>query len=144
MQGRGVGHFSDRLVYQSRKYKSKVQIRARDRSRNIIVKVKDEKVGKFYRKIYWVIHDLVFINSALILSLILRFGRDWTQHCYQCKELFIYFSISYIIFAILFRLYKRIWRYISINDLFLITGIVSAAIITSLLYLNLVIKIYIP
>jgi len=99
---------------------------------------------KYYRRICWMIHDLVFINSALILSLILRFGRDWTQHCYQCKELFIYFSISYIIFAILFRLYKRIWRYISINDLFLITGIVSAAMIISLLYLNLVIKIYIP
>jgi len=91
-----------------------------------------------------VVQDLLFINFALILSLILRFGRDWVQHFDEFKELFIYFSISYIIFAILFKLYKRLWRYISINDLFLIAGTVTTAVISSLLYLNFVIKSYIP
>ena len=57
---------------------------------------------------------------------------------------FIYFSIFYIVFAILFKLYKRVWRYLSINDLFLITGTVTIAVVSSLLYLNFVIKIYIP
>ena len=99
---------------------------------------------KFYRKIYWVVQDLLLINFALVLSIILRFGQDWSQHFYQCKALFIYFSITYIIFAIIFKLYNRLWRYISINDLFLITGTVTVALITSLLYLNFVIKIYIP
>ena len=101
-------------------------------------------MGKFFRKICWTVHDLLFINIALILSIILRFGQDWGQHCYQCKELFIYFSISYIVFAILFKLYKRVWRYLSINDLFLIIGTVTIAAVSSLLYLNFVIKIYIP
>jgi FlaA1/EpsC-like NDP-sugar epimerase len=91
-----------------------------------------------------VIQDLLFINFALILSLILRFGQDWLQYFNEFKELLIYFSISYIAFAMIFKLYKRLWRYISINDLFLITGTVTAAMIVSLLYLNLVIKLYIP
>jgi len=101
-------------------------------------------VWKFYRKFCWVVHDLLFINFALVLSLILRFGQDWAEHFYEVKELFIYFSISYIVFAILFKLYQRIWRYISINDLFLIAGTVTIAMISSLLYLNFVIKDYIP
>jgi FlaA1/EpsC-like NDP-sugar epimerase len=101
-------------------------------------------VGKISRKIYWVVQDLLLINFALILSLILRFGRDWVPHFYQFKELFIYFSISYIVFAILFKLYNRLWRYISISDLFLIAKTVTVAVIISLLYLNFVIRIYIP
>jgi len=101
-------------------------------------------VGKFYRKIYWVVQDLLLINFAFVLSLILRFGRDWVSHFYQLTGLCVYFSISYIIFAILFKLYNRLWRYISIKDLFLITWTVTAAMIISLLYLNLVIGIYIP
>ena len=96
------------------------------------------------KKFYWVVQDLLFINFALILSIILRFGKDWKQYSYQCKELFIYFPISYIIFAILFKLYNRLWIYISINDLFLITKTVTLGMIMSLLYLNLVMGIYIP
>jgi len=96
------------------------------------------------RRFSWVVLDIIFINVSLILSLILRFGRDWVQYFDEFKELFIYFSISYIVFAMLFKLYKRIWRYISINDLFLIAGTVTVAVISSLLYLNFVIKIYIP
>lgn len=98
----------------------------------------------YFKKYYWVIQDLLFINIALILSLVLRFGQDWLQHLDEFKELLIYFSISYIAFAMIFKLYKRLWRYISINDLFLITWTVTAAMIISLLYLNLVIKLYIP
>lgn len=100
--------------------------------------------GGKVKKFYWMVQDLLFINFALILSIILRFGKDWKQYCYQCKELFIYFPISYIILAILFKLYNRLWIYISINDLFLITKTVTLGMIMSLLYLNLVMGIYIP
>jgi len=99
---------------------------------------------KFYRRIYWVIQDLLLINFALMLSLILRFGRDWLSNFYQFKELFIYFSISYIVFAMLFKLYNRLWRYISISDLLLIAKTVTMAVIISLLYLNFVTGVYIP
>lgn len=101
-------------------------------------------MGNFFRKCYWLVQDLLLLNFALILSLILRFGRDWTSHFYQLKELCIYFSISYIVFAMIFKLYKRLWRYISINDLFLIAVTVTTAMICSLLYLNFVIGIYTP
>ena len=110
----------------------------------ILLVNRGKKIGKISRKICWVVHDLLFINFALVLSLILRFGKDWVQRFDEFKELFIYFSISYIVFAILFKLYNRLWRYISINDLFLIAGTVTVAIISSLLYLNFVIKSYIP
>jgi len=103
-----------------------------------------EPMKNIIRRFSWVVLDIIFINVSLILSLILRFGRDWVQYFDEFKELFIYFSISYIVFAMLFKLYKRIWRYISINDLFLIAGTVTVAVISSLLYLNFVIKIYIP
>jgi len=101
-------------------------------------------VGKLYRKIFWVVQDLLLINFALILSLILRFGQDWILHFYQLIGLCIYFSISYIIFAQLFKLYNRLWRYISIHDLLLITQTVTVSMIISLLYLNFVVGIYIP
>jgi len=101
-------------------------------------------VEKIFRKFYWLIQDLIFINFALVFSLILRFRQDWVQYFNEFKGLFIYFPISYIIFAILFKLYKRVWRYISINDLFLITWTVTVAMISSLLYLNFVMGIYIP
>ena len=101
-------------------------------------------MGKFSRKIYWVVQDLLFINIALVFSLILRFGQDWISHFCQLTGLCVYFSISYIVFALLFKLYNRLWRYISISDLFLITWTVTIAMISSLLYLNFVIKSYIP
>jgi len=101
-------------------------------------------VGKLYSKIFWVVQDLLLINFALILSLILRFGQDWILHFYQLIGLCIYFSISYIIFAQLFKLYNRLWRYISIHDLLLITQTVTMSMIVSLLYLNFVVGIYIP
>ena len=103
-----------------------------------------KKVGKTSRKIYWMVQDLLLINFALVLSLILRFGQDWVPHFYECKELFIYFSISYIIFAMFFKLYNRLWRYISISDLFLIAKTVTVSIIILLLFLNFVINVYIP
>lgn len=101
-------------------------------------------MSNYFRKILWLALDLFFINIALALSLILRFGQDWQLHLYEFMELFIYFSISFIIFATLLKLYNRLWRYISISDLFLITGTVTIAIIGSLLYLNIAIKSYIP
>ena len=98
-------------------------------------------MGKYSRKIYWAVQDLLLINFALILSLILRFGQDWVSYFYQLTGLCVYFSISYIIFAILFKLYNRLWRYISINDLFLITKTVTLGMVISILYLNLVMRI---
>jgi FlaA1/EpsC-like NDP-sugar epimerase len=101
-------------------------------------------VEKFFRKFYWAVLDLLFINSALIFSLILRFGKDWRAYFYVYRELFLYLSISFLLFALIFKLYKRIWRYLSIGDLFLIAEVVTGGMFVSVLYLNWVKGIAFP
>jgi len=90
-----------------------------------------------FRRYFWVILDFILIDVALTLSLILRFGEDSGHYFYLCRELFIYLPLFYHLFALLFRLYKRVWRYLSINDLFLIIEVATAGIFSSLLCLNL-------
>jgi FlaA1/EpsC-like NDP-sugar epimerase len=93
-------------------------------------------VEKFFRKFYWVVLDLLFINFALIFSLILGFGKGWSTYFYVYRELFFYLSISFLLFALIFKLYKRIWRYLSIGELFLIAEVVTGGMFVSVLYLN--------
>jgi FlaA1/EpsC-like NDP-sugar epimerase len=93
-------------------------------------------VEKFFRKFYWVVLDLLFVNFALIFSLILGFGKDWSAYFYVYRELFFYLSISFLLFALIFKLYKRVWRYLSIGDLFLIAEVVTGGMFVSVLYLN--------
>jgi len=93
-------------------------------------------VEKFFRKFYWVVLDLLFINFALIFSLILGFGKGWSAYFYVYRELFFCLSISFLLFALIFKLYKRVWRYLSIGDLFLIAEVLTAGMFVSVLYLN--------
>lgn len=91
---------------------------------------------KFFRKFIWVVLDLLFVNFALIFSLILGFGKGWSTYFYVYRELFFYLSISFLLFALIFKLYKRVWRYLSISDLFLIAEVVTGGMFVSVLYLN--------
>jgi FlaA1/EpsC-like NDP-sugar epimerase len=93
-------------------------------------------VEKYFRKFYWVVLDLLLINFALIFSLILAYGKDWSTYLYVYRELFFYLSIAFLLFALIFKLYKRVWRYLSIGDLILIAEIVTAGIFISFLYFN--------
>jgi FlaA1/EpsC-like NDP-sugar epimerase len=61
------------------------------------------------RRFSWVVLDVVFINVSLILSLILRFGEGWGTYFYVYRELIIYLTGFFLLFAVVFRLYKRIW-----------------------------------
>jgi len=99
---------------------------------------------KFFRGFSWVVLDIVFINVSLILSLILRFGKGWGTYFYVYRELIIYLSGFFLLFAVVFRLYKRIWRYLSISDLFLIAEVVTGGIFSTVLCLNLVKGIAFP
>lgn len=99
---------------------------------------------KYFRKLYWVCIDLFFINISLVLSIVLRFGRDWGENFYLYRIVFLYLSIFYLIFAFIFKLYSRVWRFISINDLFLIAETVTGALVVCLLYLNVARGIYLP
>jgi len=103
-----------------------------------------EYMKNIFRRYFWVVLDFILIDVALTLSLILRFGEDSGHYFYLCRELFIYLPLFYHLFALLFRLYKRVWRYLSINDLFLIIEVATAGIFSSLLCLNLTEGFFLP
>jgi len=96
------------------------------------------------RKFSWVVLDLVFINVSLILSLILRFGKGWEIYFYVYRESIVYLSGFFLLFAVVFRLYKRIWRYLSIGDLFLIAEVITGGIFVTVLCLDWVKGITFP
>ncbi|HZK41273.1 MAG TPA: nucleoside-diphosphate sugar epimerase/dehydratase [Atribacterota bacterium] len=91
---------------------------------------------RFFRRFSWVVLDIVFINVSLILSLILRFGEGWGTYFYVYRGLVVYLTGFFLLFAVIFRLYKRIWRYLSISDLFLIAEVVTGGIFSTVLCLN--------
>jgi len=86
---------------------------------------------------FWTILDLFFINIALAISILLRFGEEFWARFYLYQETFIYLSLSFLLFAIIFKLYKRIWRYISTDDILLIIGIITVSVFISILCLNI-------
>jgi len=95
-------------------------------------------------KLFWVCVDLFFINFALAFSFVLRFGSDWGENLYQYRIVFIYLSVLYIAFALIFKLYSRVWIYICINDLFLIAETVTGVVVVCVLYCNIAEGIYFP
>jgi len=99
---------------------------------------------RFFRSFSWVVLDIIFINVSLILSLILRFGEGWGIYFYVYRELIVYLTGFFLLFAVVFRLYKRIWRYLSIGDLFLIAEVVTGGIFVTVLCLNWVKGIAFP
>jgi len=101
-------------------------------------------VKRILKRFTWVVLDIVFINVSLILSLILRFGEGWGTYFYVYRELIVYLTGFFLLFAIVFRLYRRIWRYLSIGDLFLIAEVVTGGIFVTVLCLNLVKGIVFP
>jgi FlaA1/EpsC-like NDP-sugar epimerase len=99
---------------------------------------------RFFNISFWTILDLFFINVALIVSILLRFGKDFWTRFYFYRELFIYLSLSFLLFAVIFKLYKRIWKYISTSDIVLITETITIGLFVSLFYLNIVKGFYLP
>jgi FlaA1/EpsC-like NDP-sugar epimerase len=100
--------------------------------------IERESMKNIIRSFFWVVLDIVFINVSLILSLILRFGEGWRTYLYVYRELIIYLTGFFLLFAVIFKLYRRIWRYLSIGDLFLIAEVVTGGIFATVLCLNLV------
>jgi FlaA1/EpsC-like NDP-sugar epimerase len=88
--------------------------------------------------------DIIFINVSLILSLILRFGEGWGTYFYVYQEIIIYLTGFFLLFAVIFKLYKRIWRYLSISDLFLIAEVVTGGTFVTIFCLNWVKGITFP
>ncbi|RXG67037.1 polysaccharide biosynthesis protein, partial [Candidatus Atribacteria bacterium 1244-E10-H5-B2] len=93
---------------------------------------------RFFRSFSWVVLDFALIDVSLIITLVLKYGKDCSPYFYLYRGLFVYLPLFFYLSAIIFRLYRRIWRYLSINDLFLIAEVVTAGIFASILCLNLV------
>ena len=92
---------------------------------------------KIFSISFWTILDIFFINIALAISILLRFGEEFWARFYLYQETFIYLSLSFLLFAIIFKLYKRIWRYISTGDILLIIGIITVSLFISILCLDI-------
>jgi FlaA1/EpsC-like NDP-sugar epimerase len=62
--------------------------------------------------------DIVFINTSYYISLFLRFdGNIPNEYLDTLMKNSVYFTIIMIIYFSLFRLYKSLWRYASIDEL---------------------------
>ena len=99
---------------------------------------------KYFKSFSWVVSDILFINIALAISILLRFGKDFWTRFYLYQETFIYLTLSFLLFAVIFKLYKRIWRYISIGDILLIIGIITVSLSISILCLNIRKGVFLP
>lgn len=93
---------------------------------------------KTLKRFVWIVLDFILIDLSLIITLIFKYGKDCSPYFYLYRELFVYLPLFFHLFAAIWRLYRRMWRYLSIGDLFLITKVVTAGIFASVLCLNLV------
>jgi len=82
------------------------------------------------------LHDVAMAAAALIVSLFLRLGEDIVF--YPRDELYLAIGIFTTVAAVIFRLmkmYRGVWRYASLNDLFNITKAASLTILIFLIIL---------
>lgn len=68
-------------------------------------------------KYYWILLDTILVNLSFLLSLFVRFGAGYTEYFHLYSQNFIIITITYLFFALIFRLYDNIWRYISIKEI---------------------------
>ena len=90
----------------------------------------------FNRANFAFLHDVAMAAAALIVSLFLRLGEDIVF--YPRDELYLAIGIFTTVSAVVFRLmkmYRGVWRYASLNDLFNITKASSLTILIFLIIL---------
>jgi len=90
----------------------------------------------FNRANFAFLHDVAMAAAALIVSLFLRLGEDIVF--YPRDELYLAIGIFTTVAAVVFRLmkmYRGVWRYASLNDLFNITKASSLTILIFIIIL---------
>ena len=74
-------------------------------------------------KVVLLIMDIVLVNAAFVLSLILRFdGKIEPQYFTLYKQNYILLTLVMIVVFVVFNLYKSLWRYASIREMVQIVG----------------------
>ncbi|MFW5787765.1 MAG: polysaccharide biosynthesis protein [Halanaerobiales bacterium] len=87
-------------------------------------------------KYLWLFIDVVLINIALLLSILVRFGDEFQNYLYLYKENILIISLVYIGFSVIFHLYDCFWRYISIKEVFLLGFTLLISVFISLLVIG--------
>ncbi|MDD3656992.1 MAG: nucleoside-diphosphate sugar epimerase/dehydratase [Atribacterota bacterium] len=77
-------------------------------------------IDKINNKYLWIILDIICINVALLLSLLVRFGNEFQHYFFLYRENIIIIVLIYLFFSTLLRLYDCFWRYLSIKEILLI------------------------
>ena len=97
-----------------------------------------DKLQLLIRRIFLIITDILLINGAVYLSLIMRFNveissieeqyiRNYEKGCYTIYD-------YYTCYILVFRMYHSLWQYASIAELY---KIVEACIVAELMHLAL-------
>ncbi|SKA09454.1 polysaccharide biosynthesis protein [Selenihalanaerobacter shriftii] len=90
---------------------------------------------KLYKKPRLIFIDLLLINLALIFGFILRFDGSWLSHfSYSYSIILSIIGLTILYFS---GLYKKMWRYASINELKSIIKIVTLINLSFTLYIFL-------
>lgn len=87
----------------------------------------------YFRKIMLIVSDIILVNMALFLALIIRFDADVPQECIDFLiAAIIPVTLIKITVFFLFRLYSSLWKYASIDEMI---NIMTATIVASVLAL---------
>lgn len=108
--------------------------------------IKDQKL--FIRRLFLILLDVIFINIASFLALVVRFDLRISQVPTNYSESVLSYTlintfITILIFA-LFRLYNSLWKYAGIDELANILFACLSAGVIQLLVMNYILDISIP
>lgn len=99
---------------------------------------KKDKLQLLIRRIFLIITDILLINGAVYLSLIMRFNVEISsieeQYIRNYEKAVIPFTIITLVIFWFFRMYHSLWQYASIAELY---KIVEACIVAELMHLAL-------
>ncbi len=97
-----------------------------------------DKLQLLVRRIFLIITDILLINGAVYLSLIMRFNVEISsieeQYIRNYEKAVIPFTIITLVIFWSFRMYHSLWQYASIAELY---KIVEACIVAELMHLAL-------
>lgn len=92
----------------------------------------------FVRRTFLIITDIIIINMAVFMSLIMRFDISIAQIPEQYKEAFFRCALPYTLIVLVifwaFKLYHSLWQYASIAEVY---KIIEACIVSELVHVGL-------
>jgi FlaA1/EpsC-like NDP-sugar epimerase len=97
---------------------------------------------RYDRTLLAMVHDALMAALSLVLALYLRIGDDiWTVNPAALAERVVLFALIVLAFLRFTGLYRGIWRYASLNDLFAISRAATFSVLTYTAGLFLLIRL---